>query len=298
MKMMNKKLITPLAIVVLLIGLIIGSTQATEKISRPFEYSGYTFSGYNSFKRSSEYVSMYDGTKLALEIYLPSDGPSNGPFPVIFAYHPYHSAHIDPATGKIITYFSQDAVALLTSYGYAMVIGGMRGSGASYGSRLDMSPQLAQDGKQLVEWIEAQSWCNGNVGMLGGSYEAWAQFATAGEKPAALKCINPMEMYFDAFTSPLFYPGGIYNKALSDQLGMVFGMRDQNFYMPAAGVFPAAPVIDEDGDSDLADEIPIDLNKNGTFLDDYYYSECFLTALSAANRFFLCDRYAIWFRLV
>ena len=33
-------------------------------------------------------------------------------------------------------------------------------------------------------------------------------------------------------------------------------------------------------------------------IHDYYYSECFLTALSAANRFFLCDRYAIWFRLV
>jgi uncharacterized protein len=212
---------------------------------------------------------MSDGTALAVEIYLPADGPSAGPFPVIYAYHPYHSAHFDPASGAIITYFAKDAVAMLTSYGYAIVIGGMRGSGASYGSRADMSPQLAKDGKELVEWIEDQSWCDGNVGMLGGSYEAWAQFATAGQKPAALKCINPQMMYLDAFTSPLFYPGGIFNKALSDQLSMVFGMRDQNFYIPAAGVFPAAPVIDEDGDGDLADEIPLDLNKNGTFLDDY-----------------------------
>jgi uncharacterized protein len=241
----------------------------SDKVSSPLQYSGYSFPEYTNYTRSSEYVSMSDGTALAVEIYLPGDGPSGGRFPVIFAYHPYHSAHIDPVTGAIITYFAEDSVAMLTSYGYAMVIGGMRGSGASYGSRVDMSPQLAQDGKELVEWIETQPWCDGNVGMMGGSYEAWAQFATAGQKPAGLKCINPQMMYLDAFTSPLFYPGGIFNKALSDQLGMVFGMRDQNVYIPAAGVFPAAPVIDEDGDGDLADEIPLDLNHNGTFLDDY-----------------------------
>ena len=36
---------------------------------------------------------------------------------------------------------------------------------------------------------------------------------------------------------------------------------------------PAAPVEDEDGDGELLDEIPIDLNKNGIFLDDYKYPD-------------------------
>ena len=115
----------------------------SDKVSTPLQYSGYSAPEYSSFTRSSEYVVMPDGTALAVEIYLPANGSSGGPFPVIFAYHPYHSAHFDPASGAIITYFAKDAVAMLTSYGYAMVIGGMRGSGASYGSKVEMSPQLA-----------------------------------------------------------------------------------------------------------------------------------------------------------
>jgi hypothetical protein len=211
---------------------------------------------------------MDDGTDLAVAVYLPTEGPADGPFPVIFNYHPYHRVEIDLATGEITPPIDQSFVELFTSYGYAFVFAGMRGSGASYGSRVDMSPPLAEDGKVLIDWIADQFWCNGNVGMIGGSYHGWSQFATAGQKPAALKCILPEEIYFDAFTSALFYPGGIYNKGLSDLLTMVFSMRDLNFYMAPAGVLPAAPVVDEDEDGELADEIPWDLNANGNFLDD------------------------------
>jgi putative CocE/NonD family hydrolase len=47
---------------------------------------------------------------------------------------------------------------------------------------------------------------------------------------------------------------------------------DQNHYLPqpSAGppALPSAPVIDEDGDGELADEIPLDRNGNGSFLDE------------------------------
>lgn len=245
----------------------------TGKISRPFKYEGYSSPEYKTFIHLSEYVSMFDGTKIAVKVYLPSEGPSTASFPVIFTYTPYHQESLNPATGERIPHFSKEAIDFFTSYGYALVCAGMRGSSASYGSKLENSPQLAKDGKQLVDWIETQPWCEGNVGMAGISYFGWSQYATAGQKPAALKCIIPEEIYFESFTSPLFYPGGVGNKAVWEILNMGLARGDQNFHIPAMRVFPSAPVIDEDEDGDLTDEIPVDLNKNGNFLDDYQWPD-------------------------
>lgn len=253
-----------------IIGLSLQPLFAEVKTSRPFEYFEYSYPEYENYTTSSQFIMAEDGVQLAVQIYLPADGPSNGPYPVIFTYLPYHRAHIDPATGEMITNFDQDAVDFFTSYGYAMVLAGMRGSGASFGSRLDMSPPLAEDGKLIIDWISTQSWCDGKIGMIGGSYHGWSQFATAGQKPQALKCIIPELIYFDAYSSAIHYPGGIYNKGLSDTLGAVFPIRDLNFSIPPANVFPALPVIDEDGDGELLDEIPLDLNASGSFLDEGY----------------------------
>ena len=42
------------------------------------------------------------------------------------------------------------------------------------------------DGYDTVEWVAAQDWCNGKVGMLGGSYMAWVQWTAAARKPPHL----------------------------------------------------------------------------------------------------------------
>jgi putative CocE/NonD family hydrolase len=59
----------------------------------------------------------------------------------------------------------------------------------------------------VVEWVAAQDWCNGNVGMWGLSYGGITSFKTAAEKPPHLKAIVPMmgslDMYHD-----WVYPGG------------------------------------------------------------------------------------------
>ncbi|NIM98151.1 MAG: CocE/NonD family hydrolase, partial [candidate division Zixibacteria bacterium] len=135
---------------------------SAQKISRPFEYEGYSSPEYENFVKSSHYVSMYDGTKLAVDVYLPSEGPEARSFPVLLTYHPYKRAMIDPKTGMIKSgsLDMERFIRFFSSYGYGLVIAEMRGSGASYGSRLDVSPQLAKDGKQLVDWIETQIWCD------------------------------------------------------------------------------------------------------------------------------------------
>jgi hypothetical protein len=227
------------------------------------QYAGYSSPEYKSYVRSSQYVSMFDGTKLAVDLYLPSDGPPNAPFPVLFNYHPYRRATIDPKTGEITPFFvprMEQFIKFFTSYGYAVVMADMRGSGASFGSRLDLSPQLARDGKQLIDWIEMQPCCNGNVGMFGASYHGWSTYAVAGQKPQALKCIMPENMAFDMYSENLSYSGGIYNRGLIDDWGNAMFLIDRAAYNPGpypAPGLPAAPVVDEDGDGELADEIPV-----------------------------------------
>ncbi|MCP4640437.1 MAG: CocE/NonD family hydrolase, partial [bacterium] len=42
----------------------------------------------------------------------------------------------------------------------------------------------------------------------------------------------------------------------------------RNCYLPDHGARPTKPAVDEDGDGEWLDEIPVDVNGNGTFLDD------------------------------
>ncbi len=248
-------------VVALLFGAALWScdTKNDQYLSYP-EYNGYT--GH------SQYVPMSDSVKLAVTWYLPSGGSSEKPFPVLFSYLPYHGESIDPQTGEIKMNYNQESMDLYTSYGYAMVFADFRGSGASFGSHINMDPQIAKDGKELIDWIAEQSWCDGNVGMIGGSYYAWSQFAVAGEKPGALKCIVPASTHFDAYSSGKFYPGGIYNKGLAFIMGILYPRYDKNLLVPGKA-YPATPIVDEDGDGELADEIPI-MNESGSFLDDIY----------------------------
>ena len=272
--MKNKRLSLALLILVIL---VIGSPLAfsvsigyAEKISRPLEYAGYSFPEFTSYQKLSEYVEMPDGAKLAVDIYLPSEGSKNGPFPAVIFYTPYIRATIDPLSGKIMMFMSpyhENLMRTFTSYGYAVVMADMRGSGASDGFRVEMSPQLGDDGKNLIDWIESQVWCDRNVGMYGGSYMGWSQFAVASERPKALKCIMPEVMAFDMYEE-FHYPGGILNRLLVSTWGPRQILFDRSLYNPATNSFPAAPVVDEDGDDILADEIPLDLNGNFFFIDD------------------------------
>jgi putative CocE/NonD family hydrolase len=76
------------------------------------------------------------------------------------------------------------------SHGYAGVIGLTRGKGCSP----DVPVPYEHDGTDaaaLVDWIAAQSWSDGRVGMYGGSYEGFTQWAAAKHRPKALKALMP-----------------------------------------------------------------------------------------------------------
>ncbi len=146
-------------------------TACIKKVSEPFRYSGYTTQKYNSYTRASEYIAVSDGTKLAATRFLPSEDPSEGPYPAVFIFTPYHRESINLETGEIVSPMILDIIPFLTSYGYAVVIADIRGTGASQGVKVvDRDPRVGEDGRNVINWIATQSWCDGNVGMIGGSY--------------------------------------------------------------------------------------------------------------------------------
>ena len=114
---------------------------------------------------------MSDGTRLSTDVVLPGAGA----WPAVLIRTPYSKVN-----DRIL-----DWADYLADYGYAVVTQDVRGRGDSGG---DWVPWINEfgDGHDTIEWIAAQPWCTGKVGMLGGSYEAWVQWAAASRHPAHL----------------------------------------------------------------------------------------------------------------
>jgi putative CocE/NonD family hydrolase len=84
-------------------------------------------------------------------------------------------------------------------WGYACVRVDVPGAGKSPGFLDPFSPAEARAGYDAVEWIAAQPWSNGKVGMTGISYLAIAQWRVATEQPPHLAAIVPWEGVSDYY---------------------------------------------------------------------------------------------------
>ena len=95
--------------------------------------------------------------------------------------------------------------------GYVHVIGDLRGSGASEGEHIGNynagGVSLGQDAYDFIEWVAAQPWCDGNVGMIGISYFGSMQVLAAAERPPHLKAIFVSGGHFDFYETT--YHGGV-----------------------------------------------------------------------------------------
>lgn len=91
--------------------------------------------------------------------------------------------------------------------GYAGVFVYNRGKSRSGGSFYPMENDAA-DNYEVIDWISKQPWCNGKVGMYGGSYLGFAQWATMKKVHPALKTIVPQVAVGPGIDYP--NPGGIF----------------------------------------------------------------------------------------
>jgi len=83
--------------------------------------------------------------------------------------------------------------------GYALVNVDVRGAYMSQGNLQLFGTQNAEDGYDVIEFLAAQSWCNGKVGMNGNSWYAIVQWSVAATQPPHLAAIAPWEGEFDVY---------------------------------------------------------------------------------------------------
>jgi len=126
-------------------------------------------------------VPMRDGVLLAMDLLRP-DVP--GRFPVILVRTPYDKVVLASSPGRA---FQEQ----LARRGYIVAIQDCRGRFNSDGV-FDPYRQEHTDGFDTIEWIAAQDWCDGNVGMTGRSYVGQTQWLAAAHAPKALKAIVPV----------------------------------------------------------------------------------------------------------
>ncbi|MBD3926174.1 CocE/NonD family hydrolase [Nocardioides cavernae] len=102
-------------------------------------------------------------------------------------------------------------IARVVDNGYVHVIGDLRGSGYSEGDHIGNynagGVSLGEDAYDFIEWVAAQPWCDGNVGMIGISYFGSMQVIAAAERPPSLKAIFVSGGHYDFYETT--YHGGI-----------------------------------------------------------------------------------------
>jgi len=149
-------------------------------------------------------VTVRDGTRLALDVYRPDVEGER--FPAILAWG-FWGKDAQAAVGwlhdKQQPYYDSpfwDGSLEAGNYlhtvprGYAHVIPDPRGVGDSEGyDGVIEQAHNPDDIYDVIEWIAAQSWCDGNVGMMGPSSYSIAQLEVAKNPPPSLKAIHPDE---------------------------------------------------------------------------------------------------------
>lgn len=97
-----------------------------------------------------------------------------------------------------------------TSRGYTVALGDMRGTRNSGGCFDFGGEGDQQDGYAMVEWIAAQPWSSGKVGMYGVSHVGMSQLATAVAAPPHLTTIVPIAA-ISSFYRYLYFDGTHYD---------------------------------------------------------------------------------------
>lgn len=245
------------ALAALLLALAIPAAASAQEATRPGVYPAARES-HDGFVRSSQYVAVRDGVRLAVTLYRPTKAGRvvDERLPVLFSFTPYLSRRID-AAGRVVGALETGGergrpFADLARFGYVVAVADVRGKGSSFGVRSAYADQHeGEDGYDLVEWLAAQPFSNGRVGMFGCSYVGGTQWATARNVPPHLRAIFPQAAQFDSYRN-------VRRGGLSGQ----FNTRPQS----ADEDTPTAPV-DSDRDGSLRRAALAQHAANGQMMD-------------------------------
>jgi uncharacterized protein len=138
-------------------------------------------------------VPMRDNVRLDTNVFCPE---GSGRFPTVLIRTPYGKGPDLPA-----------GYQSFIKHGYAVVMQDVRGRYAS-GGVFDALNQEGPDGYDTLNWIAAQPWSDGQIGMIGGSYLGIAQWRVALLNNPHLKAIFPVVSGSDEYLDRYYSTGG------------------------------------------------------------------------------------------
>ncbi len=147
------------------------------------------------------FIELKDGCRIAARIWKARDADAK-PVPAILEYLPYRKRDFMRSRDEPIhRYFA--------GHGYAAIRVDIRGTGDSDGILTDeYTPQEQRDALEIIEWIAAQPWCDGGVGMMGISWGGFNALQVAARRPPALKAIITLCSSDDRYADDAHYMGG------------------------------------------------------------------------------------------
>jgi len=191
------------------------------------------------------FATMRDGVKLAGNLYLPE---GKGPFPCIVTRTPY---------GKDEMYADPRGAEGYTKSGYAFLVQDTRGKGHSEGF-YQAFVNDRDDGYDTIEWMAEQPWCNGKVGITGGSAMGitgnLAAIANPPHLTAAFVIVAPTSMTAASFI------GGAFKQKDSGDWSRDQGIPEDVIARRAAG-YPSS-----------AEYAALDILRNAEFIDIPIYN--------------------------
>lgn len=192
---------------------------------------------YSNSVASDAFVEMRDGVSIALHITRPADdsgNPVETPLPVVMTVTGYNGALSSYAISG--NYFVER--------GYVHVYVDERGTGSSGGSWGSFSREAQDDYLEVLNWIDAQEWSDGNLGTWGPSYMGLSQFFVANHQHPSHKAMFAIVPMADAYRDIVFTGGQTNAGFIPLWVGLVGGL----------GLFPAAALQENPADA-LAIEI-------------------------------------------
>ena len=172
-------------------------------------------------------VTLRDGIVIYVDVFRPVGGTN---LPAIIAWSPYGKeggttllddfpfrAGVPVSAVSNLQKWEAPDPAYWCNQGYAIVNPDSRGAYSSNGDIHYWGSQDAQDGYDVIEWVAAQKWSNGKVGMAGNSWLAISQWFIAAERPPHLATIAPWEGLADLYREDVGR-GGIPNIGFNERI--------------------------------------------------------------------------------
>lgn len=161
-------------------------------------------------------IVMSDGVTLYADVTLPTG--VDGPFPVSLTITGYNKSILGP-----IGLGGADQSSL-TSHGYAVVLVDDRGTGTSEGAWDSWGARTRADYPEILDWIVAQDWSDGRIGVTGGSYLGITSLFAAASGHEAVDGVFAVVPMGDAYRDIVFQGGQVNASFIPLWMGLVTGL--------------------------------------------------------------------------